>query len=111
MAFCSHSCTTRSPLACLQEKTRSLGIYSEYRLSQLTFGTKKSFRIPYSTLLPSKSIFTLLYPKRRQRISTLISKVLRYHRAHTNTSFVSYLKYNAGKILVFIPSKKVSDQS
>lgn len=52
-----------------------------------------------------------LCPKRCQRISTLIGKVLRNHRAHINTLLVSYLKYNAGKILVFIPSKKVSDQS
>lgn len=41
MAFSSYSCTARSPLACLQEKTRSLSIYSKYRLSQLTFRTKK----------------------------------------------------------------------
>lgn len=108
MAFSSYSCTARSPLACLQ-KTRSLSIYSKYRLSQLTFRTKKKkkiFRIPYSTPLLSKTIFTLFYPKRCQRISTLISKVLRHHRAHINTLLVSYLKYNAGKILLFIPSKR-----
>lgn len=66
----------------------------------------KIFRIPYSTPLLSKTIFTLFYPKRCQRISTLISKVLRHHRAHINTLLVSYLKYNAGKILLFIPSKR-----
>lgn len=65
MAFSSYSCTARSPLACLQ-KTRSLSIYSKYRLSQLTFRTKKNKNIQNSlqhTITVKNYIHTVL-PKK-----------------------------------------------